>query len=40
MKINVEEVLYMYLAILQEAVSSVLIREDEKGIQRLIYYTS
>ena len=34
------EILYLYLATLTEAVSSVLVQEDENRIQRFIYYTS
>lgn len=34
------EVLYLYLATSQYAVSAVLIREDDEGAQRPVYYVS
>lgn len=34
------EVLYLYLATSQYAVSAVLIREDDEGVQRPVYYVS
>ena len=34
------EVLLLYLAVSEHATSSVLLREDEDGVQRPIYYTS
>lgn len=34
------EILFMYLGISQEAISSILIQEDGKKVQRLIYYMS
>ena len=40
MKSKVGEILYLYLVTSTEAVSSVLVQEDENRIQWLIYYTS
>lgn len=39
-KPNIGKFLYISLDVSQETVSSVLIREDKKGIQRPIYYAS
>ena len=39
-KSKVGETLYLYLMTLMEAVSSILVQEDENRIQRSIYYTS
>lgn len=38
MKPREGETMYMYLVISAEAVSSVLVQEGEKGVQRPIYY--
>lgn len=35
-----DEFLYMYFTISQEAISLVLIRKDKKSIQKPIYYAS
>ena len=34
------ELLYLYLAIFDEAVSSILVRDDESRVQHPIYYVS
>ena len=39
-KLKVGETLYLYLVTSTEAVSSVLIQDNENRIHRLIYYTS
>ena len=39
MKSNTDDELLMYLAVTPEAVSSVLVREENE-VQKLIYYTS
>lgn len=37
-KLSMGEILFIYLSISQEAISSVLIQEDEMKVQRPIYY--
>ena len=39
-KLELGEVLLLYLVIFEHATSSILLREDDSGVQRPIYYTN